>query len=98
MEPGEREVAEPEESEGGRVRRPVVPSRSHRKSEPDKSSGSDRAEPVCRQRQRVKAEEDSSEERKAEGVKEREMKKGGERGMRAARAWVVAEAPDTAVL
>jgi len=33
-----------------------------------------------------------------EGVKVREMKKGGERGMRAARAWVVAEEPNTEVL
>ena len=80
------------------MRRPVVPSRSHRKSEADKSSGSDRAEPVCRQRQRVKAGEDNSEERKVERAKEREMKKGGKQVMRAARTWVVAEAPNTAVL
>ena len=98
MEPGEGGVAEPEESEGGRVKRPFISSRSHRKSEPDKSSGSDRAEPVCRQRQRVKAEEENSEERKVEGAKEREMKKGGKQGRRAARTWVVAEAPNTAVL
>ena len=46
----------------------------------------------------MKAEEDNSDERKFEGAKERDMKKGGKQGRRAARTWVVAEVPNTAAL